>query len=151
MSQAVLDALEHISENENDEVREGASGGTVGSLEEVEVEEEDDSIQAVKVKKPRTQKQIDAFAGVIAKRTLAREARAGKRKEVSDEAERKAIEDKKILDAKIIKKAINLTKRKIREERILDDEDMQETRVSSHAPSFKGSNAPPPKLQIHFV
>ena len=149
MSQAVLDALEHISENENDEVREGASGGTVGSLEEVEVEEEDDSIQAVKVKKPRTQKQIDAFAGVIAKRTLAREARAGKRLEVAVEKEKVAIEDKRILDAKIIKKAINLTKRKIREERILEDDDTEDAPIQRKKALVKPEI--PPKLQILFV
>ena len=66
MNQQVLEALENVSQ----------------IVEEIEVEkevevEEDDSIQAVK--KPRTQKQIDAFKGVCAKRTLAREARVIKR------------------------------------------------------------------------
>ena len=139
MSQAVLDALEEVSEKEEE----------IEVEKEVEVEEEDDNIQAVKVKKPRTQKQIDAFAGVIAKRTLAREARAGKRLEVAVEKEKVAIEDKRILDAKIIKKAINLTKRKIREERILEDDDTEDAPIQRKKALVKPEI--PPKLQILFV
>ena len=136
MNQAILETLEQITENE--EERDGASGETVGFLE-------DDSIQAVKVKKPRTQKQIDAFKGVCEKRKLAREERIVKRNEV-------AIEDKKILDAKIIKKAINITKRKIQEERILEDTDNTDDQPKkSLVKTIVPKIIVPPKLEILFI
>ena len=133
MSEQVIAALEELSEKEEE----------IEVEKEVEVEvEEDDSIQAVKVKRPRTQAQKDAFDRCIQKRTQAREARVVKRGEVD-------VEDKKKRDEKIVQKAIKITNRKIQAEKILEDEDKEDTPI----PRKKALVKPdiPPKLQILFV
>ena len=114
MQKEILDALEEVEEVVEKEV----------DVEKKEVD--DDKIQAPK--RPRTQKQIDAFKLVCEKRTLAREARLIERNE-------KEIEDQKILDDKIVKKAIKITKKKIKAEKILDepaeksDDELQQKRL----------------------
>ena len=85
-------------------------------------EDENDSIQAVKVKKPRTQKQIDAFAAVCAKRSIARQGR----KEDRDQA---AIVEKALLEQRIVQKAKKIVEKKIKAERILQDDPVSETKV----------------------
>ena len=85
-------------------------------------EDENDSIQAVKVKRPRTQKQIDAFAAVCAKRSIARQGR----KEDRDQA---AIVEKTLLEQRIVQKAKKIVEKKIKAERILQDDPVSETKV----------------------
>lgn len=86
--------------------------------EENECLEEDDCLEkkVVKEKKPRSQKQIDAFEKVRALRDIKR----GERKEVRiKDAEVRT----KIVEEKVIKKAIFLKKKQILQDAHLDDID----------------------------
>ena len=85
-------------------------------------EDENDSIQAVKVKRPRTQKQIDAFAAVCAKRSIARQGR-------QDDRDQAAIVEKALLEQRIVQKAKKIVEKKIKAERILQDDPVSETKV----------------------
>ena len=85
----------------------------VEALEEEE-EPETQSIQATKIKIPRTQKQIDAF-------TRAREIKSQNAKSRQDE---KKVQDdirKKDLENKLVQKAISVKKKQIKQEQILDE------------------------------
>ena len=81
-------------------------------VEEEVAEVEDNSIQATK--KPRTQKQIDAFQKVIEKRNENRKMRAEQKQILKEE-------EKVILENKIIKKAVSIKKKQIKKELVLDD------------------------------
>jgi len=83
-------------------------------IEELEALEKDDNIQAPKIKKPRTQKQIDAFLKVQQTRDANRASRKIEKEESTQLAK---IETEK----KIVKKAIALKKKEILKEVILDD------------------------------
>lgn len=84
-------------------------------LDELE-ENEDEPIKIEKEKKPRTEKQIEAYKrACIAK---AKNAEARKAERLLQEAE-----DKRILEEKIVKKAIVLKKKQIAREKVLDIED----------------------------
>jgi len=74
-------------------------------IDDIEDKSEDESIEAnpKKTKKPQTQKQIDAFALVRAKRDANRLARAAER-ELKDAEFKKAIEEKKALKEARLKK-----------------------------------------------
>ena len=96
-----------------------------------EPEEEPKSIQ--KSKRPRTEKQKEAFAKVIEKRTLARQAR----KEVR---EKEAIIVKAELEKKILKKASTIQKKQIKKQIALDDissDDESDTEVKKKLVEFK--------------
>ena len=81
-----------------------------------ELENEDEPIKIEKEKKPRTEKQIEAYKrACIAK---AKNAEARKAERLLQEAE-----DKRILEEKIVKKAIVLKKKQIAREKVLDIED----------------------------
>jgi hypothetical protein len=140
MDKEILETLEQTAEVEEKEEEN-----------EVVVEVEDDNIQAPK--KPRTQKQIDAFKLVCEKQTLAREARVVER-------EQKAIEDKKELDDKIVKKAIKITRKKIKAEKILEDKEESDGELQQKRPTSKAVKSVPikplevptkPKVVITFV
>jgi len=77
-----------------------------------EVEVNDESI--VKPKKKLTEKQLEA----LKKGQQTRDANAKKRRE---EAERKAEEDRKIMEAKIVRKAISIKKKEIKKQAALDE------------------------------
>ncbi len=133
MQEQILEALEEVEQVEESDP---------------EVKEDDDKIEAPK-KKPRTQKQIDAFKAVCEKRTLAREGRA-------KDLDEKSIIYKKELDNKIIKKAIKIAKQKLRDEKILADDDDDELEkkptvkkglVKTTAPT----PPPPPVAKFIFV
>ena len=79
-----------------------------------EIVKEEDSIEAPKVKKPRTQKQIDAFLKVQEKRDANRASRKVEKEEATQIA-------KSVTEKKIVKKAIALKKKEILKEVILDD------------------------------
>jgi hypothetical protein len=76
-------------------------------VEEVEEEE----VQAPK--KPRTEKQIEAFKKVIEKRNENRKIRAEEKQNVAEQ-------EKVVLEEKILKKAVSIKKKKIKQELILD-------------------------------
>jgi hypothetical protein len=76
--------------------------------------------EVVKVKKPRTQKQIDAFA----KTNLIRQQNANLRKTAKESLDE---QKKSVLDKKIVAKAIALKKKQIKEEKmLLIDEEKEE-------------------------
>ena len=117
------------------------------TLEEEDIPEEEQIQAPVKVKKPRSPAQIEAFAKVIAKREENRLLRKAS-KEIQE------VEDKKLLDAKLIKKAIAVKKRQIKQQKILeldepDDEKIELKKVVTN----KIVVAPPekPKLVINFI
>ena len=92
-----------------------------------EEEPETQSIQAPKVVKPRSQKQIDAF-------TRAREIKSQNAKSRQDE---KKVQDdirKKDLENKLVQKAISVKKKQIKQEQILDemsdDEEEEEEEIT---------------------
>ena len=90
---------------------------------ESEVEEEPKSIQ--KSEKPRTEKKKEAFLKVIEKRTENRKLRADKRdlnaKEKAIADAKEALERKKLLEKKIVKKANIIAKKELKKHIALDD------------------------------
>ena len=99
-----------------------------------------------KDKKPRTQKQLEAFE----KAKTIRDANAAKRKE---EARIKEEEERKILEEKVVKKAIAIKKKQIKKQAALDDiEDdntpIQKIKEIAHQPLTKVE--PKPKPIINF-
>jgi hypothetical protein len=108
-----------------------------------EPEEEPQTIQ--KSKRPRTEKQKEAFLKVIEKRTENRKMRADNReKEAKEKAEtdaREALERKKLLEKKIVKKANIIAKKELKKHIALDDissdEDESDTEVKKKLVEFK--------------
>jgi len=86
-------------------------GEVVTDTEEVSLPE---AIQKTKEKKPRTQKQIDAFEKV----RQIRDAKRSERKEVKVKAETEYKQEK---EAKIVKKAISIKKKQILQDADLDN------------------------------
>ena len=94
---------------------------SVAKVEDIEVEEmlpieEVQAVEAppVKVKKPRSQAQIDAFVKVRAKRD---ENRVARLKTKEDDA----VVQKAQIEEKIVKKAVSIRKKQIVREAVLDD------------------------------
>ena len=107
-----------------------------------EVEEEPKSIQ--KSKRPRTEKQKEAFLGVLLKRTEARALRAENReREAKEKAEtdaKEALERKKLLEKKIVKKANIIAKKELKKHIALDDissDDESDSEVKQKLVEFK--------------
>lgn len=106
-------------------------------------EEEPQTIQ--KSKRPRTEKQKEAFLGVLQKRTEARALRAENReREAKEKAEtdaKEALERKKLLEKKIVKKANIIAKKELKKHIALDDissdEDESDTEVKKKLVEFK--------------
>lgn len=127
--------LENIEEEKQDEPE---------SVEEEKQDEPEntDCIQAVKEKKPRTQKQIDAFNKCIE----IRGQRRGERKEIRDEnAEVKKVE----LEEKIVKKAVSIKKKQLKKQMALDDisdddTPMEQLKVKKRVIIREPSPPPPP-------
>ena len=112
-----------------------------------EVESQPDVIE--KVKKPRTQKQIDAFEKVRA----LRDAKRGERKEIKvKEAEVRT----KVVEEKIVKKALAIKKKQILRDAELDaiseDEDIPVEVVKKIMTKYKRKPpAPPPTQKMERV
>jgi hypothetical protein len=152
MAKSRKEILQELLDLENEKVEE------VEGVMEPKVDEDVDkgeSVEAVKVKKPRTPKQLEAFERAKA----IRDANAKKRKE---DAEMRAEQERKIIEEKLVKKAIALKKKQIKKQAILDsisDDDTplevikksietgnpsRETKVSPTTPSL------PPMPTIKF-
>lgn len=138
-------------ENQNEIVEVLQSSDVLEENEEVESVEDEEEIQAKPVKKPRSQKQIDAFAKII-------ELRTAKRLERKNDKEIKDEENKKALDEKIIKKAIALKKKQNKQQKILDeddDDDDKELQKPGKSVTKKTLAVPliaeKPKLKITFI
>ena len=79
------------------------------------VESDEENVEITKpIKKPRSVKQIEAFKQILI-------LRDEKRKTRSDDKKIKELEEKQILEAKIIKKAITLKKKQIKKQIALDE------------------------------
>ena len=79
------------------------------------VESDEENVEITKpIKKPRSAKQIEAFKQILILRDEKRKTRA-------DDKKIKELEEKKILEAKIIKKAITLKKKQIKKQIALDE------------------------------
>ena len=79
------------------------------------VESDEENVEITKpIKKPRSVKQIEAFKQILILRDEKRKTRA-------DDKKIKELEEKKILEAKIIKKAITLKKKQIKKQIALDE------------------------------
>lgn len=87
------------------------------TLEEIECVQENEPVSIEKVKKPRTEKQKEAFAAALLKRDE-------KRKERKETKNTVVIEKTKVQNEKIIKKAILLKKKELRDDLLtqLDDD-----------------------------
>ena len=79
------------------------------------LESDEENVEITKpIKKPRSAKQIEAFKQILLLRDEKRKTRA-------DDKKIKALEEKQILEAKIIKKAITLKKKQIKKQIALDE------------------------------
>ena len=95
-------------ENKNIEPLEETEA--IEKIEETDID--DKEIQARK--KPRTEKQIEAFKKVLEKRNENRKARAEEREKIAEE-------EKVVLEEKIMKKAVSIKKKQIKKQIVLDD------------------------------
>jgi hypothetical protein len=102
------DKVEDVEEPINNDVSVPIITETIPSKEN-----KDDEI-ITKAKKPRTQKQLEAFE----KAKQIRDANALKRKE---EQKKKEEEERKIIEAKLVKKAISIKKKEIKKQALLDE------------------------------
>jgi hypothetical protein len=103
-------------ENENVEDLEEVNkipNDTIKKVETITSNENKEDEQITKPKKPRTQKQLDAFE----KAKQIRDANTIKRKE---EQKKKEDEERKIIEAKLVKKAISIKKKEIKKQAVLD-------------------------------
>ena len=118
MAKSRKQILQELLELENEKVED---------LEEVDKKTDNDAVKndilpektnsitpVEKVKKPRTQKQLEAFENAKS----IRDANALKRKE---EAQQLALELKKKEEVKIVKKAIALKKKELKKHKVLDE------------------------------
>lgn len=123
--------------------------------EKTEVEEVEDIQEIQAPKKPRTEKQIEAFKKVIEKRNENRKIRA-------EEKEKVAEQEKIVLEEKIIKKAVSIKKKQIKKQIVLDDitdddepiEDIKHKIIKSKKIVPVPAPIPPPQPQkpkIYFV
>ena len=112
--------LEHLEENETDEYSEEVLQSSHQLARE--------SIQAPKIKIPRTQKQIDAFNRV-------REIKSQNAKNRKDEKTAQDEIRKKELEHKLVQKAISVKKKQIKQEQILDEISDDEEEEITYTPN----------------
>ena len=135
----IEEVIEDLAILENEEVEE---------VEEPEEVEDDEEIQAKpKVKKPRSEAQINAF-----KKTL--EIRAENRKRRAEEKKIQEAKDKVELEQKIIKKAVSIKKKELKKQIVLDeisDDDENIEVIKNRVMKSKVALANQPKpLSINF-
>jgi hypothetical protein len=87
---------------------------TRSESDQIDISTNDTEVCIQKPKKPRTEKQIIAFNLVIEKRNENRRQRALAKEKEQDE-------EKKALEAKIMKKAVSIKKKEIKKQLVLDD------------------------------
>jgi hypothetical protein len=101
--------------------------------------ESEESETITKAKKPRTAKQLEAFE----KAKAIRDANALKRKE---EAKRLAEEERKIIEEKLVKKAISIKKKQIKKQAVLEEISDDETPIEKVKEIAEKIKAPIQKL-----
>ena len=105
--------LKELRDLETEKVEEPEDLGIQRTETDNEDEEDDEPQTITRAKKPRTEAQMKAFEKAKEKARI----NAEKRKE---EREAKAKEEQKIIEEKLVKKAIALKKKQIKEQAILD-------------------------------
>lgn len=106
-----------VSQSPKDETLEILENGMEAD-EEIETVEKTDSIQAVKPKKRVSEAQVEKGRQNLEKGRLIKAENDKKRRE---EAERIALEEKKLKEERLIKKAIAVKKKQIKKQAILDE------------------------------
>jgi len=106
-----------VSPEPKDETLEILENGMEAD-EEIETVEKTDSIQAVKPKKRVSEAQVEKGRQNLEKGRLIKAENDKKRRE---EAERIALEEKKLKEERLIKKAIAVKKKQIKKQAILDE------------------------------
>ena len=107
------------------------STNNIEALGELEQEEEQEEIVKLeKVKKPRTQKQIDAFKAVL-------EIRNQKRTERKEVRESLKIEKSKQIDEKIVQKALIIKKKEVRDDLLKKLVDKDEVNIENEIKELK--------------
>lgn len=113
MPKQIIETLETLSAKQLD-LKEDDEEPVLSAIPDDSESEDDEPKTIQKSKRPRTDKQIAAFAKVIEKRTEQRQIRAKNR-------EKEAAEKKKELEQKILKKAISIKKKEIKRELAIDE------------------------------
>jgi hypothetical protein len=117
-------------------------------LDELNELEQEESIE-IKVKKPRSEKQINAFKEVQAIRDKNRKERAEEREKQKDLI-------KKEIETKVLKKAISIKKKQIKQELLLDeisddDEPIEIIKKKIVKKQTRVAVAEKPKMKFTFV
>lgn len=135
----ILQELQVLTEPSLEVLEEGK---TEEQPEEDQQEENTDCIQAVKEKKPRTQKQIDAFKACLE----IKRKKAMERKGIRDED---AVVKKVELEEKIVKKAVSIKKKQLKQQIALDaisddDTPIEDLKVKKRVRIREPEYIPPP-------
>jgi predicted ribonuclease YlaK len=104
--------LKELQELETEDVEEPEDLGIQRGKEDIEVAQTTESI--TKVKKPRTEAQLKAFEKARENARLNAEKRKAER-------EIKALEERKEVEEKLVKKAISIKKKQIKQQAVLDE------------------------------
>jgi len=104
--------LKELQELESEDVEEPEDLGIQRGKEDIEVAQKTESI--TKVKKPRTEAQLKAFEKARENARLNAEKRKAER-------ETKALEVRKEVEEKLVKKAISIKKKQIKQQAVLDE------------------------------
>ena len=145
MAKSRKQILQELLDLEDEKLEEVEKNGTevqkFDQISAVKNESETESTDSIlRAKKPRTSKQLEAFERAKA----IRDANTLKRKEearLRDEAE------KKLIEAKLVKKAISLKKKQIKKQAVLDeisDDDTPIEKIKELAQGNQGSLRNPP-------
>lgn len=142
----ILQQLQVLTEPHLEELEDKNTQTEQEPPDEEQPEENPDCIQAVKEKKQRTQKQIDAFKACLE----IKRKKAMERKEIRDE---NAVVKKVELEEKIVKKAVSIKKKQLKEQIALDaisddDTPIEELKVKKRVRISEPSPPPPPPLFI---
>ena len=138
----ILQELQVLTEPHLEELEDKNTQTEQEAPEEEQQVENPDCIQAVKEKKPRTQKQIDAFKACLE----IKRKKAMERKEIRDE---NAVVKKVELEEKIVKKAVSIKKKQLKQQialdAISDDETpIEELKVKKRVRISEPEYIPPP-------
>lgn len=123
-------------------------------LEDIEEPLEEDTDVEIevkpKIKKPKTEKQMEAFKKIVEKRK--ENLRLRKEEKLIEEEEKK-----KILEMKLIHKAISVKKKQLKKERILDEisdddnEPVQKQKIKAKPKQIIYQEPEKPKFTLRFV
>jgi hypothetical protein len=126
MAKSRKQILQELLDLENDKIEEVETPNEIPvktAISSKEIESESEETETItKAKKPRTAKQLEAFERAKA----IRDANTLKRKE---EAKRLAEQERKIIEEKLVKKAISIKKKQIKKQAVLEEISDDETPI----------------------